>query len=197
MFAKSFATAGACAAALMMASAAHAVTIVHVSPVPTTTNPFFYLTNGTTPTDPVISATFGAGFTGPSVAFDDIFEFTIPQNGTGSGSVSTSFSSLTNELTFSHIIINGTDYIGDLVTGTHGSGLFVGGIPITNGVENDIEIVGQTSASDVATGYSGTATFNAAPVPEPASWALMISGLFLVGAMLRRPRDTVSLGLSS
>ncbi len=37
-------------------------------------------------------------------------------------------------------------------------------------------------------GYSGTALTSATPVPEPASWALLIVGFMGVGAVLRRER---------
>ena len=177
------AAAGAGCLALAAVSPAAAATIVHVGQIPPA-NPYFFITSGT-PFSPVITADFGATFNGPSVSFDDIFEFTIPQNGTGSGSLSTSFSSKKNQLTINSVVINGVSY--SLTNKSHGQSLSVGGIPIANGVLNTIEVTGVTSANDIAATYSGTMTFNAV-VPEPASWLLMIGGVAMIGAAMRRNR---------
>lgn len=166
-----------------VASSASAATIVNVGAMPPA-NPYFYLTNGT-PTSPSITADFGATITGASTAFDDIFQFTIPQNGTGSGSLSTSFSAPSNQLTITDVLINGIAYA--LSSSSSGQALTVSGIPILNGHLNTIEVRGSTSASAIAATYTGTATF-AAAVPEPATWGLMIGGLGLVGAAMRRRR---------
>jgi hypothetical protein len=177
------AAAGVGSLALAAISPAVAATIVHVG-TPPPADPYFFITSGT-PFTPVITADFGATINGKSVSFDDIFEFTIPQNGTGSGSLSTSFSSHRNQLTVSQVLINGVSYA--LTNGTHGQSLTVGGIPITSGALNTIEVTGVTSSRDVASTYSGTMTFNAV-VPEPASWFLMIGGVAMIGAALRRNR---------
>jgi len=80
-----------------LATSASAATIVNVGTLPPA-NPYFFLASGT-PTSSSITADFGATISGPSTAFDDIFQFTIPQNGVGSGSLSTSFSSALNQPT--------------------------------------------------------------------------------------------------
>ena len=72
-----------------LASAANATTVVNVYHVGDPLH--FQITSGT-PFSPSITANFGDGFSTP-VTFDDSFLFTIPQNGTGSGSISTSFGS--------------------------------------------------------------------------------------------------------
>ena len=147
--------------------------------------PNFYITSGT-PFSSSITANFGNGFTGP-VSFDDTYEFTIPQTGTGSGSISTSFSSLSNKLTISSVIINGTPY----VVPSNGSGqyLAVSGIPIVANVMNTIEVLGATSSKGGT--YSGTATFSAA-VPETASWVMMLGGFGLIGAAMRRRKTSLT-----
>lgn len=172
-----------------IASSASAATLVNVGTLPPA-DPYFYLTSGT-PTSPTITANFGATITGPSTAFDDIFQFTIPQNGVGSGSLSTSFSSALNQLTISQVLINGVSE--PLLSSSGGQSLTVNGIPITSGVLNTIEVRGTTSASNAAATFTGTATFAARAIPEPASWALMIGGFGLIGAALRRKRDSFRL----
>jgi hypothetical protein len=167
-----------------IASSASAATIVNVGTLPPA-NPYFYLTSGT-PTSPTITANFGATISGASTTFDDIFQFTIPQDGKGSGSLSTSFSSPMNQLTIGQVLVNGISYA--LTSSSGGQSLTVSGIPILNGVMNTIEVKGTNSASAVAATYTGTATFAAGAVPEPASWAMMIGGFGLIGAAMRRRR---------
>jgi len=174
---KTFVMAGAFALALACAPAAQA-TVYHVG------DPNFQITNGT-PTSPSITALFFASFgsTGP---FDDTFEFTIPQDGWGSGSISTSFSGA-DKLVITDLIINGVSYA--LIDGPNGQSVSLGGIPIVNGVLNTIQVIGTVTGSGL---YTGTATFTAAAIPEPASWALMIGGFAVMGAAFRRRPAKVS-----
>jgi len=146
----------------------------------------FQLTSGT-PFSPSITANFGDGFTGP-LDFHDIFEFTIPQDGVGSGSISTSFSSLANKLTITDLVINGTHYV--VPSNASGQFLAVSGIPILNGVLNTIEVFGTTSSRGGT--FSGTATFSATDVPEVASWTMMLAGFGLIGATMRKRRVSLS-----
>lgn len=170
------------ALALVLPAAGNA-TVFHVG------DPNFTLTSGT-PFTPSITASFFNGF-GVSTTFDDTFEFTIPQNGLGSGSISTSFSSdIQNMLTITDLIINGVSYTLD--SGPSGQSATIGGIPIVSGVLNTIQVKGFTVGSGV---YSGTATFAATPVPEPALWAMLIAGFAAVGIALRR-RPSVRVAFS-
>ena len=162
-FVLGLAAAGAGSLAIAASSPASAATIVHVGQVPPA-NPYFFLTSGT-PFSPIITANFGATINGASQSFDYIFEFTIPQNGTGSGSLSTSFTSSKDRLTIASVTIDGV--LDPLTKQAHGQSLTVGGIPITAGVLNTIEVTGTTSARDVAATFAGTATFVAVPEPGP------------------------------
>jgi hypothetical protein len=174
--------------ALGFAAVASSASAALIIPVGTTGNPYFYLTSGT-PFTPSITAVFGHTISTPGTAFDDEYTFTIPQNGTGSGNLSTSFSSQINRLDITNVLINGVSYAGDIVTSATGQSLVVGGIPIVENVLNTIEVIGTTNSGPGFTGafYDGGATFSAA-VPEPATWITMIAGLGLVGASMRRRR---------
>ncbi|MBO9582154.1 MAG: PEP-CTERM sorting domain-containing protein [Sphingobium sp.] len=146
----------------------------------------FFITSGT-PFTPSITASFFNGFQ-TSTSFDDSFTFTIPQNGVGSGSISTSFSSGSeNKLTISSLFVNGISYA--LTTTASGQSATIGNIPIKFGVLNTIRVVGSTNGSGV---YSGTATFAALPVPEPSVWAMMIIGFGAVGMAFRRRSTSVA-----
>lgn len=143
----------------------------------------FQITSGT-PTSSSITANFGDGFS-TALDFDDKFEFTIPQLGVGSGSISTSFSSLSNLLTITDLIINGVHYV--VPSNPSGQFLAVSNIPIHTDVLNTIEVIG-TTASKGGT-FSGTMTF--AAVPEAATWLSMLAGFAMVGAAMRRRRTSV------
>ncbi len=163
---------------LAMAPAANA-TVYHIG------DPNFFVTSGT-PFTPSISAIF-FNFYAPCTTFDDTFEFTIPQNGTGSGSISTSFSSNANKLTITDLIINGVSY--SLDSSSSGQSALIGGIIIESGVLNTIQVKGFSTG---AANFTGTATFSAAAIPEPAVWALMVAGFTVVGAAMRRRQTRVS-----
>ncbi|HSZ51813.1 MAG TPA: PEP-CTERM sorting domain-containing protein [Caulobacteraceae bacterium] len=57
--------------------------------------------------------------------------------------------------------------------------------------END----GPSTASQLGTGVIGSESFQilGASVPEPSSWALMMAGVFGMGAVLRRRRDAMAI----
>lgn len=169
--------------ALIGASAANA-TVFHTYHPGDGNN--FYLTSGD-PFSPSITANFGDGFSS-AVSFDDKFEFIIPQNGTGSGSISTSFSSLKNKLTITDLLINGVSYT--VPSNSSGQFLSVNDIPILIGATNTIEVIGSTAARGGT--FSGTLTFSAAAVPEAATWGMMLAGFGMVGGAMRRRRQSVA-----
>jgi hypothetical protein len=137
-------------------------------------------------TAPVINAVFGINYSGVS-SFDDTINFTIPQNGFGTGSVTSTFVfNTSNLLTFSSILFNGTPL--DITSTPTSSGASIA-VPITIFANqlNTIQFVGSVTGS---AGFSGTAQFVAAAVPEPATWAMMVVGFGVIGAACRRSRAT-------
>ena len=166
------------AVAFAGAPAANAATIFPVG------GSHFIVTSGT-PFSPSITAIFFDGFS-TSTTFDDIFQLTIPQNGVGSGSISTSFSGNLNHLTITKLLIDGVSYA--LTSSASGQSVTVGGIPIVSLALNTIEVIGTTHGSG---SYAGNATFQAIATPEPGTWAMMLGGLGLLGATLRRRRGAL------
>jgi hypothetical protein len=152
-----------------------------------------------------IAATFGD--TGiPAGSFTDIYSFTIPQTGTGSGSVTTTvdiggFGGAT-DLDILSVMVNGLaatpvyrDLAGNVCT-TPGSGtcgatetFAINNVPITANVLNNITITGTSRGLG---SYGGNATFiPASSVPEPATWAMMLLGFGAAGMYLRTKRRQV------
>lgn len=147
-----------------------------------------------------ISATFGD--TGiPTGDFKDLYDFIIPQNGTGSGSVTTTvdISGLNGpgDLDIYSVMVNGLsatatykDSMGNVCTmpGTGSCGITetfaINNVPITAFAPNEISVSGLSRGNG---SYGGNATFTPA-VPEPATWAMMLLGFGAIGFSMRSRR---------
>jgi hypothetical protein len=140
-------------------------------------------------TDGTYSADFGkAGIKAGN--FEHVYSFTLPASLTGSASINTSAVKLkaANDLDLFSVLFNGV-----ALTGTFGGlneAVFANDVPILAGKENTIVIKGLSRGNG---SYGAQATF--APVPEPASWAMMIGGFAFVGGALRR-RNTARVALA-
>lgn len=123
----------------------------------------------------------------PLGAFTDDFMLTLPATGFTAAGVEATFTSSTNDLTFSLVTLGGLKFkLFDEPSehlGTFPAHIFAGG-PIL------LEVKG-TSPGPAAS-YDGHVTFSPVAVPEPVTWALMVFGFGAAGAMLRRRRSTVS-----
>jgi hypothetical protein len=86
---------------------ASAAVVVPIGTLPPAA-PYFFVT-GATAGDGIVTANFGNTIAGVT-AFDDTFEFTLPLSGTGSGSVSTSFSSISTQIEITRVVIDGVSY---------------------------------------------------------------------------------------
>jgi len=151
----------------------------------------FYIVSGT-PTSPSISADLADTLTTSGTSFTDYYDFSSYFDAVGSGSVSTSFSSTSNELTISDVIISsgtpGTTYTFSAAQAASG----ISGIPIIANTADYIEVQGYTAAGNTGATYSGTATLTeVSTAPEPAAWLLMIGGIAFTGAALRRRQTAV------
>ena len=172
---KYFAKVGAVVLLAGYAAQANAATIVPIGTLPPAAA-YSYIT-GATAGDRYVTANFGDTLSGQTT-FDDKFQFTLPLNGVGSGSVSTSFSSIATYLAITGVIINNVSY----TPAKAAAG--ISGIPITEGVLNTIEVMGYTTKDNVLATYSGTTTFSA--VPEPTTWVSFLLGFGFMGLALRR-----------
>ncbi|SNS33170.1 PEP-CTERM protein-sorting domain-containing protein [Sphingomonas laterariae] len=122
--------------------------------------------------------------------FTDYYRFTIDQDGTGSGSLSTSTSALLSatDLDIISVMVNGLAATKTLSADGKSEFFDISSVPIAFGVLNTIEIVGFSRGNG---SYGGNATFLPNAIPEPATWAMMITGFGLVGYGARRQRWTL------
>jgi hypothetical protein len=183
------------AAAVAFSTAAGAVTITPDQPSnPTGT---YFIVAGDIFSGP-IDASFGhVGI--PTGSFTDLIQFTIPQTGLGSGSITTETSLFggATDLDILSVLVNGVaatltlfdaNDVECLVRGVGTCGTSeqwtATGVPIEFGVLNTITVSGTSRGLG---GYGGHATFTPA-VPEPATWGMMLLGFGAVGFAMRRRR---------
>jgi PEP-CTERM motif len=212
------------ASALAISSAASAVVIVVGAPLvgDQSQGPTSFLVSPANAGDPSyvgqINATIGhSGI--PTGGFTDTFQFTIPQTGLGSGSISTSVSFFdylgATDLDITSVVVNGLTAFETLATAfgdpTNPGGppfasvpcttedapgttcganeaFFRNDVPITANVLNTITVTGVSRGGG---SYGGNLTFT--PVPEPATWAMMLVGFAGIGWQLRRRRSAAGL----
>ena len=187
----------AAAAALALAPAAQAATIIPGNP--DNVAGAFFNVSGDIASGP-ISATFGRSGIA-SGTFSDQFAFQIDQDGFGSGSITTILAGLANsatDLDFNSITFsNGSIVVPVPVTdlGFQESG-GLSNIAVMSGALN-LLTVNYTSRGQGS--YGGNLAFapSVSPIPEPATWAMMIIGFGAVGvAMRRRRKDQVRVAYS-
>ncbi len=121
------------------------------------------------------------GNSGLSGVFSDTFTF-LPSIGEAIGDVSfiqVGFN--TAAITVSSLSIDGYDLMPFLITQPGGSALIKLGINLASGAH--VVAVGGTAGGNAS--YSGTVNFEVVPVPEPASWAMMLVGIAAVGMTMR------------
>lgn len=135
--------------------------------------------------------TFSANFGQSGIkagTFQHIYTFTLPAYLLGSATVGTSATKIggKDDLDILSVFFNGVELTG--TTKTLNESVFTNKVPIIAGKNNQIIINGISRGNG---SYGAQAVF--APVPEPASWAMMIGGFGFVGAAMRRRSVRVAL----
>ena len=155
--------------------------------------------------DGTLSGDFGSRITSGTVAapahFSETFTFTLPDFGLTSASINTiqvglgDRGAMTN-LDFTSVLLNGQALNLSSIDFSEG-GVFIGGIAESGFLFNLPTSPGLQTlvVNGLARGngsFGGTVSFvpNAAPVPEPTTWALMLLGFAAVGFSMRRSKST-------
>ena len=186
--------------AIAAAPAQAATTLITPGSQPAGTS---FLIAGDISSGPIVAS---FGHTGIAAgAFTDMFQFTIPQTGTGSGSVitSTTFRNIrgTTDLDFTSVLVNGLaatltlmNAQGQVCTtrgvGTCGASesFSINDVPVLSGQLNTIVVNGISRGLG---SYGGNATFVPSAVPEPGTWAMMLLGFGAIGFTRRRRRPAL------
>lgn len=167
---KKFALAAALAAATVVAAPAYASPTVAFNPA-TGTGVFF---NNAVTAGPI----------------NDVFEFDFLSSGIGTADITSITFEIANAITFTSVTFNDkpfeltetVDANGKRTTG------YVFDVPVIPGRQT--LVVKGTSAGDNT--YTGNIRIKVSPIPEPATWALMIVGFGMVGSTLRRRRTVLA-----
>ncbi|MBO9574840.1 MAG: PEP-CTERM sorting domain-containing protein [Sphingobium sp.] len=164
---KTIYAAGAAMAAMAMAPSAHAAISLTCPQVSGTASCTFNEATGT-------------GIYGNSVAgaFDDSFQITLTDTYVLS-------ITLTNTLdvggpinfSISQLLNSTPSWLGNVAGGAVANNFLVGPGTYTLNFQG---------SSNLKASYSGTIDIAVAPIPEPASWALMVAGIAVMGTALRR-----------
>ena len=206
---KMFAKALVAASALALASTANAAILLITPNNPANPAGTVFVTGGNIASGPITATIGHAGI--PAGSFTDNFQFTIPQTGTGSGSVTTSVSFTdflgATDVDFTSVLFNGLSAslvlrdASAVVCTTRGVGTCgadeqyaLNNVAITAGVLNTLSVSGTSRGQG---GYGGSLTFTPAAVPEPSTWAMMLVGFGAVGFGMRRSRKSSSVAMQA
>jgi opacity protein-like surface antigen len=161
----------------LFAGAALAVSMLAAAPA---ANAAQYLNLNPPATDGTISGAFGYDNIGVSNDFTHTFTFQFPSAGTSSGTISTALTVKGTNINFTSVTFNGTTF--DLSpNGPAEFGSLIN-LPVLAGWQTLVV----KGTSDGNGSYGGSLSF--APVPEPATWAMMIIGFTGAGVAIRRNR---------
>jgi len=173
-----------------MAAAAAAATLMGVANAASATNYTITLTAlpGGSQTGGFSATVVG---TGPTT-FSDTFNFTLAAPGSANATITTILLNGLNNLNFTvgQVLLDGLIPF-NVVTGGS-SAPDTATLTATNIGAGAHTIVVNGSIAAGSTGGSYAGVLNVAPVPEPATWAMMILGMGMVGMGLRMRRRAVA-----
>lgn len=142
------------------------------------------------PSAGILTSLFGASEVDAG-GFSHVFNFTLTDEGLASGSLVTialTAVGAAGDIDFSSAFLDGTAFS----FGANGYAE-MGVLTLTHLTAGAHTITVNGSAVGGGS-YSGT--LNVAPVPEPATWAMMIAGIGIVGFAMRRRADRVAVSFS-
>ena len=158
------------------------------------------MAGGTTTVLVPSSGTFGNSFTAatPGTQFTDLFNFTLSSNSLFDASLISFSLGANNNIDFNPGNVNCSG-CGVSLDGTPFSLNSSGGLDVftlspallaDGGTSHQLSVTGYFVSGPTAS-YAGTFNANSVPVPEPATWAMMLVGFAGIGMALRRRRQPV------
>ena len=139
-----------------------------------------------------VDGTYSANFGRSGIKagkFQDTYSFTLPQYLLSSASLSTSAVTVggKDDLDITSVLFNGVELTPTKSKKNQNESFVINDVAIKAGALNTIVIKGLGRGNG---SYAAQAVF--APVPEPASWAMMIGGFGFVGGAMRRRKTNVA-----
>ncbi|WP_082992801.1 FxDxF family PEP-CTERM protein [Erythrobacter sp. QSSC1-22B] len=189
---KAMAAASACVLAVAAQPASAEVFVPNTGGIAADGSSYSFIVTGNPFAGPVSGAIARSNL--PASAFSDVFNFTLGQDGLGSGSVTTTLAgSLGGSTDVDFTSVSFFNGFNNFIVPIGGTGSFefaeAINIPIFTGVLNTLTVngVGRGQGS-----YGGQLSFQpSAPVPEPGTWALMLLGFGAIGFAMRRRKEQV------
>lgn len=140
-----------------------------------------YINYGPVGPDGGFTITFGnTGITDSS--FTDVFDFTMP-TGRADFVITSTMSGGSQNITWSSLTFNGETF--DSGSSGWNEFNFLNGVRVTADTPQRLILSGLGGGN---ASYSGVITFIPVAVPEPATWAMLITGFAGAGALLRQRR---------
>ena len=178
---KLFYTAVAAAAMVAGSTAANAAALI-LSPAPAVNAAI----------TPPASGTFGNSFNPATIGtFTDIYNFTLNTGSLADASLITIALSAGNNIDFTcrtcSVLLDTTAF-NHTTSGT--LDVFTLDPRVLSSGPHSFTVNGEIVSGPTAS-YSGTFNFNTVPVPEPATWAMMLLGFLGIGMVVRRTRRPI------
>lgn len=127
-------------------------------------------------------------------AINDVFQFDYVGTGTATADITSITFEIAQAITLSSVTFNDKAFsvLEEIVSTPNGDVKritgFVSGVPISTGTQT-LVVKGESAGNNT---YTGNIRIAVSPVPEPATWALMIVGFGMVGSTLRRRRTVLA-----
>jgi hypothetical protein len=123
-------------------------------------------------------------------AIDDLFEFDYVGTGVATADITSITFEIAEAITLTSVTFNDKEFSLSETVDANGKRTtgYVFDVPVTTGTQK-LVVKGNSNGNNT---YTGNIRIKVSPIPEPATWALMIVGFGMVGSTLRRRRTVLA-----